>query len=42
MGLKVPDPPKRYSSLLKDAPPAKISIKLRPQKIFNFKIIQPS
>ena len=33
MGLKVPDSPKRYNSLLKDAPPAKISIKLSPQKL---------
>ena len=40
MGLKVPDPPKRYSSPLKNASP-KISIKLSPQKIYDFKIIQP-
>ena len=41
MGLKVPDrlgdtaPPKEC------CPPPKISVKLSPQKMYNFKIIQP-
>ena len=40
MGLKVPYPSMRYSSPLKDVPP-KFSIKLSPQKIYDFKITQP-